>query len=87
MIRVRFFVNKETCGNDYRPVKWPIKYPYWCTGEHTDDDSCEYFVLVAYADSIKQIQELWPEAQTIIGEEVDKIEFTSRFPKPKWYNG
>lgn len=51
MIRARFYIKKSDCGNDYRPVKWPIKYPYWCSGE--SDDS---FILVAYAedeDSIK----------------------------------
>lgn len=32
MIRARFYIKKSDCGNDYRPVKWPIKYPYWCSG-------------------------------------------------------
>lgn len=48
MIRARFFVNKEECEGDYRPLEWPIQYPYWCTGEN---DS--YFVLVAYINSMK----------------------------------
>lgn len=25
MIRARFYIKKSDCGNDYRPVKWPIK--------------------------------------------------------------
>ena len=29
MVRARFYIKKKDCGNDYRPVKWPIKYPYW----------------------------------------------------------
>lgn len=33
MIRAKFYIKFKDCGNDYRPVKWPIKYPYWCTGE------------------------------------------------------
>lgn len=33
MIRARFYIKKSDCSNDYRPVKWPIKYPYWCSGE------------------------------------------------------
>ena len=45
MIKARFYIKKSDCGNDYRPVKWPIKYPYWCSGE--SDDS---FILVAYAE-------------------------------------
>ena len=81
MIRARFYVKKKDCDNDYRPVKWPIKYPCWCTGESSD---C--FIIVAYVDNIEHIMELWPEACFIESQEVDTIEFTSRFPKPKWYN-
>ena len=55
MIRARFYIKKSDCGNDYRPVKWPIKYPYWCSGE--SDDS---FILVAYAEDEDSIKELWP---------------------------
>ena len=69
MIRARFYIKFKDCGNDYRPVKWPIKYPYWCTGE-----------------SVEQIKGLWPEAYMIECEEVNEITFTTRFPKPKWYN-
>lgn len=76
MIRARFY----TAEKDYRPIKWPIKYPYWCSGQ---TDSA--FILVAYADSIDKITELWPEAYQIEWEEVDKIVFTARFPKPNWY--
>ncbi len=34
MIRARFFVEKKKCDGDYRPLIWPIQYPYWCTGEN-----------------------------------------------------
>ena len=81
MIRARFYIKKKDCDNDYRPVNWPIKYPYWCTGE-----SADCFVIVAYADNVEHIMELWPEACFIEPQEVDAIEFTSRFSKPKWYN-
>lgn len=80
MIRARFYIKFEDCGNDYRPVKWPIKYPYWCTGESNDS-----FVIVAYADDIAQIKELWPEAYNIETEEAKTMVFNSRFPKPNWY--
>lgn len=80
MIRARFFVDKKECGGDYRPLKWPIQYPYWCTGE-----SAYYFVLVAYINSIEELKALWPEASNIESEEVDKILFSNRFPKPDWY--
>lgn len=80
MIRARFYIKFKDCRNDFRPIKWPIKHPYWCTGETTVS-----FIIVAYADSLEQIKELWPEACGIETEEVESIEFSSRFPKPKWY--
>ena len=36
MIRARFYIRKDDCDNDYRPVKWPIKYPYWCSAESSN---------------------------------------------------
>lgn len=77
MIRARFYTNED----DYRPVEWPIKYPYWRSGE-TDEAN----ILIAYADSEDDIKRLWPEAYDIESEEVSEIIFTSRFPRPGWYN-
>lgn len=81
MIRARFYIKKSDCGNDYRPVKWPIKYPYWCSAESSNS-----FVLVAYAEDEDSIKELWPEAYDInVLEKDTEVKFTLRFPKPKWY--
>lgn len=80
MIRARFYIKFKDCCNDCRPVKWPIKYPYWVTGECSDA-----FILAAYADNVEQIKEQWPEAYDIDTEEVQEIVFTTRFPKPEWY--
>jgi len=77
MIRARFKANMD----DYRPVKWPVKHPYWCTGYGTN-----YSIIVAYADNEAEILENWPEAQDIDIEEVDEYTFSSRFPKPDWFN-
>ena len=76
MIRARFYTDEH----DFRPVEWPIKYPYWRSGETNKAN-----ILIAYADSIADIHRLWPEAYTIDVEEVDNIVFTTRFPKPNWY--
>lgn len=76
MIRARFYVADE----DYRPVKWPIKHPYWCSGA-TDTHS----ILVAYADNIEEILENWPDAERIEFSEAEAYEFTDRFPKPTWF--
>ena len=80
MLKVRFTVNIKKVKKDYRPVIWPIKYPYWCTGENNKD-----FILVCYIDTLDNLYKQWPEAENIDYEEIDKIEFTSRFPKPDWY--
>lgn len=75
MIRTRF----KICEEDFRPVKWPIKHPYWVTG-YGDD----YTILVAYADDWMEIMENWPEAFDLDSEDVTEYVFTSRFPKPDW---
>lgn len=83
MKRCRFYLDKQKCRGDFRPVKWPIKYPYWCSGQ-----SDTHFILISYADSVKDIKELWPEVNDSdfdFIEECDKITFTSRFPKPEWF--
>jgi len=76
MIRARFKANPE----DYRPVKFPPPYPFWCSG-YPEDHS----IVVAYADSEKQILEFWPEATDIEATEEDEIIFSERFPKPDWW--
>lgn len=77
MIRVRFYVPEE----DFRPVKWPIKHPYWCSGYGED-----YAILVAYADNEEEIIENWPDAyQVDVMSEETEYTFTDRFPKPEWF--
>lgn len=80
MLRVRFYIDFEDCNNDYHPVVWPIKHPYWCTGENESS-----FVLVTYVDSEEELYKQWPEAYDLDIEEVEKIEFNGRFKKPEWY--
>ena len=46
MIRARFY----TAEKDYRPIKWPIKYPYWCSGETAELSA----ILIAYADTLRR---------------------------------
>jgi len=78
MIRCRFKVPDE----DYRPIRWPVKHPYWCTGT----DSKGRSVLVAYADDEDEIMRNWPDAQDLdTHEENAEYVFTSRFPKPEWF--
>ena len=75
MIRARFKANED----DFRPVNWPIKHPYWCTGYGED-----YAIIVAYADNEEEILKNWPEATEIESEEHEDYFFSSRFPRPEW---
>jgi hypothetical protein len=74
MIRARFKCDDE------RPISWPVKHPFWCTGY----DSYGSCIVVAYADDEEEITELWPEARDIDSEPVTEYKFTERFPKPDW---
>lgn len=76
--RHRFKANEE----DYRPVKFPPPGPYWCTGFGED-----YSVIVAYLPEGEPVTDWWPEARDIDSEPVDKINFTSRMPRPTWWKG
>lgn len=76
MIRARFKANLHDC----RPIKWPIKHPYWRTGEGDT-----YSIIVAYADDIAEIKTNWPEAEDIEADEVTGYEFGGRFPRPSWF--
>ena len=78
MIRARFKANED----DYRPVNWPVKHPYWCTG-YGDG----YSIVVAYADNETEIMQNWPECEELDVDEVDGYEFSGRFPKPDWFRG
>lgn len=78
--RVRFVTNAP----DPRPIVWPIKYPYWITGESGDG---QWTHIVAYVDRILDIRRYWPEAVKIDGYTVTRIEFSDRFPCPSWFTG
>lgn len=75
MLRVRFEANQD----DFRPINWPVKHPFWCTG-YGDDHS----IVVSYADSEQYIYDNWPEAENLDIQEVDAYEFSDRFPRPTW---
>ncbi len=78
MIRVRFHANED----DYRPVNWPVKHPYWCSGYGEG-----YSIVVSYADDTEYILKNWPEATEIdiMQDDLNEYEFTDRFPRPDWF--
>lgn len=78
MIRCRFKQPTE----DPRPVNWPVKHPYWISGQGDD-----YFILIAYADDEAEVLANWPEATDLDSTERAEYLFTDRFPKPDWFDG
>ena len=76
MLRVRFHANAD----DYRPISWPVKHPYWCSGYGGD-----YAVVISYADSEEYSLVHWPDATNLDAEECNEYTFTSRFPRPDWF--
>ena len=78
MLRIRFEANAD----DPRPINWPVKHPYWITGEAGDGS---YATVVSYADDEQYIFANWPEAKNLDAQEVEGYSFTGRFPKPEWF--
>lgn len=80
MLIIRFKTNHD----DPRPVKWPIKHPYWVTGYAADES---HAIIVSYADSKEYILDNWPDAKDLdeVDGNVQKYFFTDRFPKPSWF--
>ena len=76
MLRVRFKANLD----DPRPIHWPVKHPWWCTGE-----SETHSIVVSYADDEQYIHDNWPEATDLESTEEAGYVFTDRFPRPDWF--
>lgn len=79
--RLRF---KTKSVDDWRPVKWPMPGPYWCSG-YAGDDS--YAIIIAYMPKGKSVKKYWPDAYEIDSTEEDVITYSDRFPKPDWWKG
>lgn len=75
-IKYRF----KTYSEDYRPLIFNPKYPYWCTG-HGED----YFIIVAYLPIEEDLTLYWDDAFDIDFVEKENIEFSDRFPRPNWF--
>lgn len=72
--RYRF---KTKSIDDYRPLIFNPKYPWWCTGEGEG-----YVTIVAYLPENEDLSKYWDDAFEITYEEEDEIKFSGRFPKP-----
>lgn len=65
---------------DYRPLIFNPKYPWWCSGY-----SGNSAVIVAYLPASEDLLKYWDDAQEIEFTEESEITFNERFAKPEYY--
>lgn len=77
---------KTTDVQDYRPVTFNPKYPWWCTGYGEDDLHGEYAIILAYLPAGQLIKDYWPEYfdADLTSKDLNRV-FTKRFLKPVLY--
>jgi len=76
---------KTTAVDDYRPVRFNPKYPWWCSG-YGEDERGEYAIIIAYLPVGELIKDYWPEYfDADLTSIAPKPVFTDRFYKPVWY--
>lgn len=63
--------------DDYRPLIYNPKFPYWCSGIGED-----VAIIVAWFSEKEDLSKYWDDAHDIEFTVHDKIEFSERFPKP-----
>ena len=78
--RYRF---KTGAIDDPRPLIFNPKYPWWISGY--DGMMTEYAVIVAYLPADEDLLKYWDDADEVDFTEEEKIEFSSRFPKPDYF--
>lgn len=69
---------------DYRPLVFNAKYPWWCSG-FGEDSTDEYSVIIAYLPKDEDILKYWDDAFDIEFTEEETITFSSRFPEPEYF--
>lgn len=75
--RYRF---KTKISADYRPLVFNPKYPWWCSGEN---DATA--IIIAWLPINDDLLKYWDDASEVEYTEHEEIEFTSRFPKPDYF--
>ena len=76
---------KTTSVEDYRPIVFNPKYPWWCSGYGEDRERGEYAVIIAYLPPDALIKDYWPEYFDAELLDTGIIKFSDRFPRPNWF--
>ena len=77
--RYRF---KTYAVEDYRPLVFNPKYPWWCSGFGGD---MGHAVIVAYLPPDEDLLKYWDDAFDVDVEDREEITFTDRFPQPAYF--
>ncbi len=77
--RYRFYTKSV---EDYRPLVFNPKFPWWCSAEAGDDSSA---TIVAWLPVTEDLLKYWDDAFDVEFTEHHEIEFTSRFAKPDYF--
>lgn len=77
--RYRFYTRSV---EDYRPLIFNKKFPWWCSGEAMDGSTA---TIIAWLPEDEDLSKYWDDAEDVTVTEHEKIEFTSRFPKPEHF--
>lgn len=88
-LRYRF----KSQAEDNRPLVFPPPGPWWESGYgggwDADDDTADprFTQLIVYLPKGVELKDYWPEAYDLDDvTEHAEITFSSRFPKPDWFN-
>lgn len=77
--RYRFLTSSV---DDYRPLIFNPKFPWWCSGYRGDMSKA---IIIAYLPHDEALDKYWDDAEEIEFTEHDEISFSGRFPKPAYF--
>jgi hypothetical protein len=81
--RYRF---KTKSVDDYRPLIFNPKYPWWCSGYTMNTQfEADSAIIIAYIPAEEDLKKYWDDAFDIDSEESGPPEFSDRFQKPDYY--
>lgn len=71
--------------DDYRPLVWDPRYPWWCSGHAltgtVDDPQIGTSIIIAWLPIGEDLLKYWDDAFDIEYTDHAAIEFSDRFPK------
>jgi len=71
---------------DYRPVIFDPRFPWWCSGHGMNGnfEICDS-TIIAWLPEDEPLEKYWPDAHNVDYSDHTQIMFTDRFPQPDYY--